>query len=400
VSLGLEQSERKLLIGAGVLPVLLVVISVLVSPPQEANGAGGPSSYSASWGGTKAGYLLLQRLGYQVHRWENPPQELLDEGDEESEKDEVLILAEPMQAPSSEDKTAIRMFLQRGGTVLATGSSAAKFLPEATSFGEADPFSERVSFHPVAVSPLMHGAPDIKMAAQHWVPESKSSMVVYGNEESAAVVTIAVGKGQVIWWADSFPMTNGGLRQANDVELFLNSVGDAEGRTVYWDEYFHGVQNSLWTYLAKTPAPWGIAQIGIVFLAVILTYSRRQGPIRVPQTGSRLSPLEFVETLGDLYHAAHAGTTAVRILFERLRFQLQRNLGLPANASAKELAQTASETLRWNKSELTEVLEKSEQAKRGNVMEEKECLSLVKQLYAYSKKLEAGKNSDGERTQG
>src|SRR5262249_9128229 len=153
------------------------------------------------------------------------------------------------------------------------------------------------------------------------------------NGQKTAVVTMSVGKGTVIWWAESFPMTNGGLRSADNATLFLNSVGAQKEQTIYWDEYFHGVQSSLWAYVGKTPVPWGIAQLGILFVAILLTHSRRNGPIRLPQGTSRLSPLEFVETLGDLYHEAHAGTAAVRIFSERLRFQLIRTLGLPANVN-------------------------------------------------------------------
>ncbi|MBS1842126.1 MAG: DUF4350 domain-containing protein [Acidobacteria bacterium] len=396
--LGLERSERKLVLGAGVLLVILVVVSVLVSPPENANGTGGASSYSAEWSGTKAGYLFLQGMGYRVERWESQPQELPDKAAEEGA---VLILAEPSQKPTEGDKRTIRMFLQRGGTVLATGAKVAEFLPDAQKFEEGEKFAAYETFHPVEVSPLVRDAQEIRMnPPEKWRPSGKSEMIVYGNQTTAAVVTISVGKGQVIWWADSYPMTNGGLRDANNAQFFLNSVGEPDGRQIYWDEYFHGVESSFWSYLAKTPAPWGLVQIGIVFLAVVLTFSRRTGPVRAPQNTSKLPPLEFVETLGDLYQEAHAGTTAVRIMYERMRFQLLRTLGLPGTASSKELAQSASEALRWNRSEIAAVLEKSEQAKRGHAMEEKECLTLVKQLYWYSQKLEPGKMPAEERSRG
>ena len=69
------------------------------------------------------------------------------------------------------------------------------------------------------------------------------------------------------------------------------------------------------------------------FSPFVATFSRRHGPISTPIQPSRLSPLEFVETLGDLYLSAHAGSAAVRIADQRLRFQLSRQLGLPPNAS-------------------------------------------------------------------
>ena len=58
--------------------------------------------------------------------------------------------------------------------------------------------------------------------------------------------------------------------------------------------------------LRKTPLPWAGWQIALAFAALLFTFSRRSGPLRMPLQESRLSPLEFVDTLGDLYQSAHA----------------------------------------------------------------------------------------------
>ncbi len=46
---------------------------------------------------------------------------------------------------------------------------------------------------------------------------------------------------------------------------------------VYWDEYFHGARASMISYFANGPLPWAGLQIGIAFIAVLFTFSRRSG---------------------------------------------------------------------------------------------------------------------------
>lgn len=393
---GLDAGDRKLLIGAGAFLVVLIAAAALISPRQSQGPAGYPSSYSASWDGAKAGYLLLQDLGYRVRRWEQSPTAL--EGDASAQ---VLILAEPFQMPSPEEKQAIRKFLEKGARIVAVGAGAARVLPESSELVEGYPLSEKTLFRPLLPSALIRNAPEISMISpEHWEPKSAAQLVVYGNNDTAAVITYAVGRGQVIWWGASTPMTNAGIRQSGNLELFLNSVGPAKGVHVLWDEYFHGAHGSLWPYVAETPLPWGIAQCGLVFLAILATHSRRQGPIHVPRARSRLSPLEFVETLGDLYSSAHAGSAAVRVAYQRLHYQLTRQLGLPSNISDADLAAAAHLQLAWNESEFSATLSRAQQGMSISRLDDAHTVPLVQQIFDYTSRLELKRVPAGERPNG
>ena len=391
-----DSGDRKLLIGAGVALIVLVSASALLSPPKTSRGSGIPSSYSATWDGAKGAFLLLQDLGYQVERWEQPPTEITGNASEE-----VLILAEPIQPPSHEERSAIRDFLDRGGRVLATNAAAAQFLPDAPTFEEGDALEDEHKFAPLLPSPLMRDAPEIQMVSpRNWQPKSPSQLVIYGNAETAAVMTYPVGKGQVIWWGAATPLTNGRIRDSDNLVFFLNSVGPAQGTRVLWDEYFHGAHGSLWTYFARTPLPWAIAQFGLIFLAILLTYSRRQGPVHIPRKLSRLSPLEFVETLGDLYSSAHAGSTAVKTAYQRLRFLLTRQLGLPANVPVAELAQIASQSLGWKPEPLFDALTRAERGMNTLDLKEEASLQLVQEIFDYMTRLSVGHSRSEERQTG
>jgi hypothetical protein len=379
----LNSGDRKLLIGAGCVLVLLLVASTALSPAQNGGTSSYPSSYSTSWDGAKGAFLLLQDLGYRVQRWEKSPSDI----DAET-PNQVLILAEPVQGATGGEKSAIREFLERGGRVLAVGDGAARVLPEASAFTEGQPLQDKTKFPPVSLSPLVRGASEISMIApEHWEPPA-SQVVAYGNGETAAVVTYTVGKGQVIWWGASTPMTNGGIRDSNNLELFLNSIGPKKDVHVLWDEYFHGTHGTLMDYFSRTPVPWGVVQLSIVFLAVMATYSRRQGPVAVPARVSRLSPLEFVETLGDLYSSAHAGDAAVRIAERSLRFKLARQLGTPANISASDLAHSAAQSLSWNEADFKDLLQRCEAAMQKPKLPDTESLKIVQEIFEYSSRLD------------
>ena len=86
--------------------------------------------------------------------------------------------------------------------------------------------------------------------------------------------------------------------------------------------------------------------MGIGLLAIFFTYSRRSGPVRplVPQP--RLSPLEFVDSLGGLYQRAHAASAAVGVAYQRFRYLLIKRVGLGSNASTKELNQALQQYTR------------------------------------------------------
>ena len=105
---GLEPSDRKLLIGAGAIALLLVAGTFALAPPARDQQSGVPSSYASSSGGALAAYLLLVNLHYDVHRWEEPPAQLENRG-----SNAVLILAEPSDLPTDPERHALRVICER-----------------------------------------------------------------------------------------------------------------------------------------------------------------------------------------------------------------------------------------------------------------------------------------------
>ncbi len=380
----LDSRDLRFLIGAGVVLVVLLGITYAVGPVPAQQALGYPSSYASQWAGAKAAFLLLEEQGYHVEHWEKSPEDLPANPD-----GAVLILAEPSQSASANERSAIRRFVSNGGRVLAMGAHAAKLVPDldATVVETWDP--QPKTYLALLPSPVTRDAPEISMVAPDTFTSSNHPwLALYGGDDEAMVISYRVGKGEVIWWASATPLTNGSIRDKNNLAFFLNCVG-APGRSgVYWDEYFHGARASMISYFMIGPLPWAGLQIGIAFIAVLFTFSRRSGAMRMPATESRLSPLEFVETLGDLYQSAHASPAAVAVAYRRFRLALSRKLTTPAKAKLPELCRAASSRFGWPEEALLDTLARSERAMRNISLDEDEALYLVRQLHDYSARLE------------
>jgi hypothetical protein len=87
--------------------------------------------------------------------------------------------------------------------------------------------------------------------------------------------------------------------------------------------------------VSDTPLLWAMAQAGLLLLAVLFTFSRRSGPVRPLIEPSRLSPLEFVETLGGLYQSAHANQVALEVLYQRFQYMLKKRAGFARSAHGR-----------------------------------------------------------------
>jgi hypothetical protein len=294
----------------------------------------------------------------------------------------VLVLAEPSESPTDPERHALREFVRGGGRVLFCGPDLKAFFPEAEvipvfKYG----WEESTARIPSYVS---RDAYTISLEPKaRWGTLSAEQLALYGGADGPTVVAWSMGAGEILWWAGATPLTNAGLSRAGNLQLFLNTVSRSAPSTVYWDEYFHGQRASLWSYLEGTPVPWGMMQIAIITLAVLFTYSRRSGPIVKPAPVSRLSPLEFVDTVGSLYQSARAGSVAVAVSYRRLRLQLSQRLGLPSSASDQALADAASERMGWDADGFANSMAKAAGAEHLYKMGPDDALDLVQTLEGY-----------------
>lgn len=398
----LDPGDRKLLLIAGTILLLLIVATVAFAPaPDEAECQGIPTTYSTTNSGAQAAYLLLRQLGYQSERWEKPPSELPADSD-----GKILILAGPVNIPEKAEREALLSFVRSGGWMIYSGNFPFLYVGVggATPILDTTAGSSARSFPALAPSPFTRDAPKITMlAGSRWDVWEGPHVALYGNAGEAIVVTWKLGRGRILWWASPTPITNSGITREGNLPFFLDCIqadrpGASPGETtVLWDEYFHGYRGSLWNYFAETPVPWAIFQLALVALFVLLAFSRRSGPLYAPAVVSRLSPLEFVDTLGDLYRRANAGSSAVRVAYQRFRTPLLRRLGLAHSASSMQLDAAVRERLGWKQPGLMDTLQRAERAARESEVPGSDALKIVQALEHYEVLFGLKKRSNQEK---
>jgi hypothetical protein len=385
-----DPKDRKLLIGAACIFVLLIAGAAIFGRESGA-GADVPSSYSTSSGGAKAAYLMLSQAGYNVARWEKPLDELPQAGKG------TLILAEPNEALTREEREKLKAFIFNGGHVIATGMFAGTFLPENDSV--PDPLGGITWVTSSAVSPseITRAAPEIVLAPQaHWESFS-AAYPLYADAAQTRVVKYPYGRGQVLWWASSTPLTNAGLREKNNLEFLLACVGSTKDE-ILWDEYIHGYRETLGSSIAHSPAKWLALQLALLGLAVLATFSRRSGPVCKPASVVRLSPLEFVQTLGGLYEHAGTASVAVDICYQRFRYWLTRRLGVASNIPVDDLQNAVRDRWALADDHFAAILRRCESAKNDPFLQGPVALNLVQELDEYAIRLKLFQGSKKERT--
>ena len=233
-------------------------------------------------------------------------------------------------------------------------------------------------------SSITRAAPVITMAPQAYWKTSDFALPLYGDGTHSMVVMYRYGKGEVLWWAAATPLTNAGLKEPGNLEFFLACLDQKPKNKILWDEYFHGYRRSLAASIEHSPVKWMFVQLAVFALILLVTYSRRSGPIVIPSQAVRLSPLEFVRTLGLLYEKAEASSVAVDICYHRFRYWLTRRLGLAANVPVLELERAIRDRWKVNGPELRATLEACESAPYHTGMKPAEALKLVQKIYDYA----------------
>jgi len=378
--MSIDKSDRKLLIWAGVFMVLVVVALAVVSPDEDESSV--PSTYSAQARGAKAAFLLLQDAGYKVERWEQSPSQL-----PEDPAHTVLVLASPFRPPLPEEKTALQNYLNRGGKILATGANASFYLPHAETDAEMLPAPSWKEYQPQMLTPLTRGGTIQMSPTAYWKGPSTASLAHYVDDGRPIVVSYKVGLGEVIWWGANTPLTNAAISKAGNLALLLNSLGEANEIHVFWDEYFHGASRPLSAYMGDPPLRYGLLLGFLIFLALLFTFSRRNGPIHPLPEPSRLSPLEFVHTLGKLYRRANAVHSALAIPYARFRTLATRQLGIHTDIPAADLANAVKNRLRYKDDSLANLLQQIENALHAPELAEPYALNLAQQLSFHTRNL-------------
>ena len=390
-------SDLTVLAVAGAGTVLLTAAGFFLAPPDNLPRNDG-SSFAAHPDGARAAVLVLKDLGYAVDRSFEPVATI-----RRLPEQTTLVLASPSTPPSEQDVRALKTFVERGGIVLATGPSAAAFLPGVPpSRGRTNQDGTLRLVRPrrqdrAVAGALSDGIPAIELPAAGPLPVDSPFIVVYGTDLAPAVITARFEKGRAIWWAGSAPLANGGIGRPQHIELLVNALGPPHARTILWDEFYHGHTRSMWSYLAGTPFFFAVLQLAGLTGLALFTYSRRRRPIREPVIAPRTSPLEFIDTMGGLYEQARASAAAVSTVYAHARRRLLAALGMPPTTPDDRLATAAGERLALDAGALSSVLASARASAADASIAPRQALAIVSDLQGIAARIEAVRKGRQQR---
>jgi hypothetical protein len=333
----------RLLILCGVMTAMIVVVCA-VAPSSEQNDPR-PTVTNIGPHGAKAAYLTLRALGVKTSRSDRSLAELNGDLSDAQVARTTMILAEP-EYDATEQKglaAAVKTFLERGGRVVTTGQTGALLLPE----GEVSPAGllESGLCHTTPEGPgVLAQAGSVEMTnSVQWAKEGPKVEVEQRCGKDAVVVRYAVGKGEAVWWSSATPMENGELKNDADLKLLLASV--ESGRDVVFEESLYGAVKTLWDEAKGLPLSWLSLQAALLLGLLVVSFSRRRGPVRSPVRLPRSSPVEFAASMGDLYEKAAASSAATEAAKRRLLRVLTREAGM-AQGTMEEGPEAIAEALR------------------------------------------------------
>jgi len=386
----LDAKDRKLLIGCMCAVVLLAVMTAFFSRNRNDDTNTVPSSYLTGRHGARAAFDLLRQSGYDVARWEDRLSNLAAQSDAQT----VVIFAQPILV-SPDDVKAVREIVSRGGRVLLTGYMGGALAPDGAVHAPMQ-FQSACKLTPQGLDPLAASGEAWMVPEAGWAMDRPRDRIQYNCIGAPAVVEYAVGKGEVIWWAAATPLENGSIARANDLNLFLSTLGPRDGHRFYWDESLHGEVHSMW-FFARGPALYLLIGGALaIALLVVFSFSRRHGPVRDLPAPVRATPVEFLEALGSLYAGAGASATAVELALERFRRKMGDLCGLKGSRmTAEELAHALRRRFPAIGADLEKDLADCEAAVKDDRLPPKRALALVQTLSRHSEALLAAARASG-----
>jgi hypothetical protein len=181
------------------------------------------------------------------------------------------------------------------------------------------------------------------------------------------------------------------------LRLLLATIGD--GRDVVFDESVHGATKTMWDAAKGLPLGWLLLQTTLLFLLLIVSFSRRRGPVRLPVVLPRSSPVEFATSMGDLYEKAAASSAATEAAKRRLLRIVMREAGV-AQGTVEEGPEAIAEALQvrlggdW--SGVRDHLREAKRAQQETIAM-RSALALVRALSEDAKRVRASLEPRGVR---
>lgn len=215
-------------------------------------------------------------------------------------------------------------------------------------------------------------------------------MVHFAAGSKNLLVEAPYGDGKIVYLADPFIVSNGGISLVDNAQLAINILS-AGASPIAFDEYHQGYganSNKFLEFFAGTPVVAIFLQF--VLLAGFLFFSQSRRFARpVPEAEpDRLSKLEYVSAMAELQERSQAFDLAIENIYNEFRRRATRLLGAD-NFSVKydDLAKLIAERTGLDQTSVADTLFKCEEIIRGEPTNKSEIVGLTGEMRRLEEKL-------------
>jgi len=258
----------------------------------------------------------------------------------------TIIAAAPFENPPSPSEGRALVAWVRGGGRLVLAGEADAILRGSGLGASPSTGDPLVGLGPDQPGSLSRGVTKMEPGVSRLLSTDPGWVVHYRDGKGAVLMSAVLGRGEVVWLADTHPISNGGIGSADDAALAV-ALADA-GRPIYFDEYHHGFTDdaTVWDRLG-----YG-GQAAVVLLAVglmllLVATARRIGPPIAEVEVVQARTGAYIGQLAELYRKAGARGDALSSLEDGLFRALTRRhgtleAGLKHHPEAREALQASA----------------------------------------------------------
>lgn len=297
--------------------------------------APGASTFSAAPEGLKTAYRYLDELGAEVGR--------LQDLDDLPERATLVLAASGSleREPTGPEAERVGVWVRRGGRLVLAGPDARPMLA-GLGLGGGRATGDDVALRPGLPGVYSRGIAEIRTGEGRLLAEDAGWVATFKDLGGQVLLSRAEGSGEVVWLADTYPLSNEGIGERDNGTLAVRVLASGEG-PVLFDEYHHGY--------VKGGGAWdGIGAGGrtvvvlLLLSAAVLVVSKAQRlgpPVDVPEMPAART-LAHIDSLAELYRKAGARGHALGSLEEGLVRALVRRHGTAHAGLARDPSAAAA----------------------------------------------------------
>lgn len=385
--------SRGIILILGLFAVLIGII-VFVLPHLRTNEI--PySTYSNLPDGTRALYILSDKLGYQVTR--------IQGADYTLDEIEMLFLLQPLtfNELSLDITMAIDNWVRHGNTLIVAHMGAGDELKRLLEVYESEfvatdiPLTESNGFLEIFNNPPVTAI----VSKTKWAVSSRrqDTIPLFGRGDNYSVVSFKSGAGRVFLLSCPYIFTNEGLSQPDNAKFLHNLLAYlSENAKVGFDEYHHGISKvksgnsdtssgdgrpSVMRLLLSSPIGWALAYALILIFVFLILHGRRLGkPIVTEENAKRLSS-EYVISMASLYQKGKKRRAILQHVKSEFRRRLAAKWDIAPDLSTPDLVTALARQRGVDVSELETLLNELDEVE--SPLTEERLLTLAQRVEKY-----------------